>query len=68
MKFPDRLNWHNVVAARDRGDGTAVLLCHDPDDYQPWVTCRWSPLYPAEWFWGHYYADEERARRDFAER
>jgi hypothetical protein len=71
MTIPDKIHGHKILAVRDRlkGDGTYVILGHNPGDYLPFVTAVWHPRDGANgWFWGHYFGGEDDARKDFADR
>ncbi len=55
-----------AVAARDSDDAT-VVLAEVPGTYQPYVTWHYGEQ-RGDLFWGHYFSNEENARRDFDKR
>lgn len=66
---PPLLNDYPVIDAFHLGSGQyVVLVWKSQDPHHPFVTARWSKQCGTEWVWGHYFATEEAARRDFRER
>ena len=64
-------NGWTIVAAKDRSGCSIILakkgLKNEHVDNEQWVTAVVNPrsIANGEWFWGHYFDEEEPARKDW---
>lgn len=71
--MPDLANGFPIIASsptpRDHATraGRVILVERIHNPYDPWVTA-WLGDGDTSWCWGHYFADPEDAKQDYAER